>query len=218
MSGNKFYNSLNNYSSKLSKSQQRHTIDKLDITDTNGFCSDLAIIWLKEQLTHRFYQRTQFPRLAHKNVVDSKRAKKVTGIANIMQKQARQVPGYSGSQQIAILARTLELQSKPLINWKGAEFSTLAGYLKRSSSLGKRQYGALISFSVDDSLHCIAFYYNQGVLTFFDANAGSYLINGKLNETNNVSDFIANYKSVCLPKKWPSAKIGDRLTTTLIHT
>ncbi|QUM79780.1 hypothetical protein HWV01_05385 [Moritella sp. 5] len=218
MSGNKFYNSLNNYSSKLSKSQQRHTIDKLDITDTNGFCSDLAIIWLKEQLTHRFYQRTQFPRLAHKNVVNSKRAARVTGIANLLQKTSRQQPDYTGPQQMAILARLVNLQSKPLFAWRGATFSSLAGYLQRSSNMELRKFGILVSFPVGDSAHCIAFYYDQGTLTFYDANAGSYLITGKLNETNNISNFISNYKSVCLPKKWPSAKIGDRLTTTLIHT
>ena len=218
MAGQHMFVSLKTFSTKLSKSQQRHTINTLrhddDIDKTHkdaakgGLCISISLIWLKERLRHHF-SRTDFPRLAHKNVVNSKRA------YNVTKKAAEMEASLDHENQVTGNCRILGLTQNEILTNVGYEVKgftsisgTLATKLTNGSITGK---GFLLSFTVGDSAHSVAFFIkNNRTVEFYDSNAGSYRINGSLGSTQ-MRNFLNDYFTVCLPLKWPNTHVTDEL-------
>lgn len=219
MAGQHMFRSLNDYSTKLSKSQQRHTISALmddenvsqnlkDASD-GGLCASLSLIWIREQI--RFHiGKTQFPRLDHKNVVNSKRAYKLTKKAAGMEAARANV-----DKQVPELCNIIQLKNKEILTnagKKSKQFSSIADTLNRTRQDGTVNARAfLLTFAVADSSHSVALHIKKdNTVVFYDSNAGSYHVNGVLG-TGGVKAFLDDYHQNCLPKKWPNKKLGDEL-------
>lgn len=224
MSNNYYYKSLHQYAEKLSKSQQRNTIPlfgeghPLAPSMAGGVCAEMAVIWLKEQLNPPLWG-TQFPRLAHKAVANSKRAKALTANAAILRQAAKSDDHYSYKTQLSILLREANIQTKNIFLPSGsATFDNLHTVISQFPELGNRRCGALIGFGVGSSFHCVSVFVDTSKkISFYDGNAGSYLLKGEVG-SNDVIRFFKDYTNICLAKKWPSMSIGNRLNLAYVYS
>ncbi|PXW85470.1 hypothetical protein C8R34_11922 [Nitrosomonas sp. Nm84] len=82
--GSKMFETLRRYGTKLSKSQQRYTIPMVEGDAGHGLCGEMAILWLKEQLSSVTF-RSDFQRIADGNVVASNSALRATRAAMALQ-------------------------------------------------------------------------------------------------------------------------------------
>lgn len=162
-------------SEKLSKSQQRYTNLMVGVSD--GVCSQLALLWLEEQF-RTDGAATRFPRLADKNVIESKEAHALTRDAFQLQTLK--------SLDAQAAARGLQLTS----TWLKVSFDTFARIFK-----DRKDQGVFIAFHESHGIGL--FRESKDSWLFYDGNAGSYRV-----AHDNLREFLLEYNNVCLPKKW----------------
>ena len=191
--GSHMFETLRLIGTKVSKSQQRYMLPMLNadpkVTAEQrtyaeiGLCLNLSMLWLKEQFES--VHLSSFERLADKNVMSSQKsyevAKKAAGIVEFRTKL---------DASAAALGLSLSEQK-----WTSLSFERCADHLREHMEIR----ALLIAFYGDR--HSVAlFRENPATFLFFDANAGSYRVEGA-----RLRDFLRNYNNVCLPKKWPAS-------------
>jgi hypothetical protein len=187
--GSKMFATLRQYSTKVSKSQQRYMLPMLSADDEvpeahataaeGGVCLNLAMLWLKEQ-----FDRTPgvlYPRLDAGNVMASESAYAVT----------KQAAGLAKSASTAI-GLGLNMVNRSAV-WSLLSFRGCPEHFQTRPKLK----AILISFFGER--HAVALFREPaGSFLFFDANAGSYSV-----PSATLGAFLTEYNDVCLHWKWP---------------
>ena len=117
-------------------------------------------------------------------------------------------------QQVPALVASVGLRVNQ-VNGVNYCWSSLGRSLLLGQGNGRFEKGILSSYKVGaSSYHAVAIYVaSDGTISFYDPNAGSYALNSKLSQTAGVQHFFTTYHRTCLPLKWPTHFVGDRISS-----